>query len=361
MPPASTPAQSRKHTAAVLGVLLAASIWGGSFAAMKFALQAHLSVGLMLTLRFSLGTLCLGLLMLALRVPVRRRAVADGLWLGLLISAIFWLQADGLRFTSTAKSGFITGLYVLFTPLISVLLGRRLRLAHGLGAVVAAGGLFLLVHDPAAASGGWNRGDSQTLVCSALCGLHIVLTGHFSRRSSGWVLAATQMAVVALLSLGITALLPGPFGFQGAARALSQPAVWITLGYLGLLASAAAFFLMMTCQAHLGATEASILYTLEPLFTALLAMSGWVPGIKEHLSPRQLLGGAIIIGAMILAEVGPRIWRTAETPLPAGLEPVLAGAGLPSGDPVPAGALSPPFTGPADLEPQANPSRPASM
>jgi len=298
-----------RHTSAVLGTLMAAFIWGASFAAMKFALQAELSVGAMLTLRFGIGTLCLGAIMAWRRVPVRRAAVADGIRLGLLVTTIFWLQADGLRFTTTAKSGFITGLYVLFTPAIGVLLGHRLKAAHAFGAMGAAGGLFLLVHVPGLAGGGWGRGETETLLCSFVCALHIVFTGVFSRRSSGWVLAFTQVAVAGLVSLVITALLPAPCGFQGAARALAHPAVWITLAYLGVLATGVAFFLMMTFQAHLGATEAAILYSLEPVFTALLAMSGWVPGIRELLGPRQLLGGAVILSAMLLAELGPRLRR----------------------------------------------------
>lgn len=296
----------RQHTTAVLGTLLTAGVWGASFAAMKFAINAELSVGVMLSLRFGIGALCLGLLLMMLRIPVRKAAVLDGLWLGLVLTTVFWLQADGLRFTTTAKSGFITGLYVLFTPLFSLLVGNRLRLPHALGALVAAGGLYLLVHAPEAA-GGWNRGDTQTLICSAGCGLHIVLTGIYARRSNGWILAFTQVAVVALLSLAITAFLPFPHGFKGAGRALAQPGVWITLVYLGALATALAFYLMSTLQAHLGATEAAILYSLEPVFTALLAMSGWVPGIREHLSPLQRTGGVIILSAMLLAELGPRL------------------------------------------------------
>jgi drug/metabolite transporter (DMT)-like permease len=309
----------RDHRRAVLGTALVAWVWGASFAAMKFAIQAKLSVGVMLSLRFSIGALCLGLLLLVLRVPVRRSALKDGAILGVLLTAVFWLQADGLRFTTTSKSGFITGLYVLFTPVASLILGHRLRLAHALGALVATVGLFLLVHNPEAAHGGWNRGDSQTLVCAVGCGFHIVLTGVYSRRSSGWVLAFTQVAVVALLSLLITACMPYPHGWKGAGAALAQPGVWITLLYLGVLATSFAFYLMSTLQAHLGATEAAILYSLEPVFTALLAMTGWVPGIKEHLGPVQLAGGGIILGAMLLAELGPR-WLKAGAASP--IDPV---------------------------------------
>ena len=229
-----------------MGTLLTAGVWGASFAGMKYALQAGLSVGAMLTCRFLIGALGLGMLLLALRVPMKRAAVKDGLVLGLLLTAIFWLQAGGFVTTTTTKSGFITGLYVLFTPVASVVLGHRLKTSHALGALVATAGLFLLVHTPGAPSGGWILGDTLTLVCAVGCGFQIALTGIYSRRSSGWVLAFTQVATVAVLSLVITAAAAGPHGFQTARKALALPGTWVALVYLGVLATALAFYLMIT-------------------------------------------------------------------------------------------------------------------
>lgn len=298
----------RTHAWAVLGIALISLLWGASFAAMKVLLQLGLSVGAMLGLRFALGGLCLLGFLLALGIRPKRGELRDGLWMGLVLTLIFWLQADGLRFTTTSKSGFITGLYVLFTPLVSLVLGMRLRPAHALGAAAAVLGLFLLVRDPAAPMGGWNRGDLETLFCAVACGVHIVMTSLYSRRSDRWVLATTQVFVVALLSLAIAALLPAPHGFQALGRVFAHPAAWISLAYQGLLATALAFYAMVTLQSRLGATEAAIVYSLEPVFTALLAMSGWVPGVQEHLGPSQLAGGALLVGAMLLAELGPRLF-----------------------------------------------------
>ena len=95
------------------------------------------AMGALLTIRFAIGAAGLGLMVLLLRVPLRRRDALDGLWLGLVLATLFWLQTDGLRFTTTSKSGFITGLYVIFTPMVALLAGDRLRLSHGLGAFVA--------------------------------------------------------------------------------------------------------------------------------------------------------------------------------------------------------------------------------
>lgn len=297
------------HLTAVLALGVTALIWAGGFPATKYALQAGLSVGALLSLRFAIGTLALGTMLVLLKVPLRRRDVLDGVWLGLLLAATFWLQTDGLRFTTTSKSGFVTGLYVIFTPLVALLAGDRLRPSHGLGALVALAGLGLLVREPGVPWGGWNRGDSETLAAALICGVHIVLTAHVSRRSSGWVLAFTQVAVTGAISLAITLALPAPYGFQAAGPALAQGGVWVALAFAGLLATTFAFWAQSTFQARLGATECAVLFSMEPVWTAGLAVSGWIPGIRETLSPVQALGGLLIFAATLVAELGPRLLR----------------------------------------------------
>ena len=246
------PESRASHLIAVLSMAAIAAVWGGGFPATKYCLQAGLSVGALLALRFAIGTLGLGMMLVLLKVPLRRRDVLDGLWLGLVLVTLFWLQTDGLRFTTTSKSGFITGLYVIFTPMVALLVGDRLRPSHALGALVALTGL--LVREPGAAWGGWNRGDSETLLAAMLCGFHIVMTSHFSRRSSGWVLAFVQVAVTGAVSLVVTLALPAPFGFQGAGAALSRAGTWAALAFMGVLATSLAFYVQSAMQARLGAT-----------------------------------------------------------------------------------------------------------
>ena len=88
----------------------------------------------------------------------------------------------------------------------------------------------------------------------------------------------------------------------------------LTLLFLALFATTLAFYVQSSQQAHLGATEAAILFSLEPVFSAVLAVSGLLPGIREHLSGLQILGGGIIVSAMLLAELGPRLLRKIEPP-----------------------------------------------
>jgi drug/metabolite transporter (DMT)-like permease len=261
----------------------------------------------------------LGLMLLVFRIPIRKQELLDGLWLGLAVTIVYWLNGDGLRFTSATKSGFITGLYVIFTPLVSLLFKDRLKISHGLGAAVAITGLLLLVHQPGLPFGGWNRGDTETLGCAVASGFHIVLIAHFSRRSNGVVLAFVQILVVMVFSWLLTGLLPAELtaegtslgGLQGSMTLLREPGIWISLAYQGVLATGLAFFLMCTCQAYLSATEAAIIYCLETVFTALLAASGWIPGVKDLLSPVQIAGGGLILAAMLLVELGSR-WIPAD-------------------------------------------------
>lgn len=303
------PAKSSQHLLAVFALGGTALIWGGTFAAVSYSLHAGLSVHALLSLRFLLGALALGGVLLAKKMVPTRRELWDGILLGVVVATLFWFQTDGLRFTSTAKSAFITGLYVIFTPLISVVVGDRLRALHGVGALLALSGLLLLVYQPGLSFGGWNRGDSETLINAILVGVHIVMTGHFSRRSRGWVLAWTQVAVVGVV-FSIAALLsPAPFGFQGVPGAFRLAGLWLALAYLSLLATTVAFYIQSAMQAHVSATETAILFSLEPAFAALVAVAGWVPGIHEFLTPRQWLGALLIVSATLLAELGPRFFR----------------------------------------------------
>ncbi len=299
------------HLTAALAVASAAVAWGCAFPATRFLLDAGLSVGALLTLRFAIGALALLAIATATGVAWKRRDLRDGLVLGAVLAALFWLQTDGLRFTTTTKNAFITGLYVIFTPMVALAAGDRLRPIHGAAAGVAFLGLALLVFRPGESFGGWHpRGDTFTLLNAVGVGVHIVLTAHYSRRADPWVLALVQVAFVAVVSALVALAFPEVYGFHGG-RGLERPSVWIALGFLGLLATTLAFWLQSRFQADLGATEAGVLLSMEPVWATLLAVSGLVPGIQDRLSPLQWSGAALLLGAALLAELGPRFFRAA--------------------------------------------------
>jgi len=307
------------HRTAVLIIALTATIWGFGFPATRIALSSGMAVGVLMSMRFVVAGGLMAIIVHARDTPIRRRGVIDGIWLGIVLATLFWLQTDGMRFTTTAKSGFITGLYVLFTPLIAVTIGQRVKLTSLLGAVIATSGLYLLVQAPGM---GWsshalggifgkmNRGDVETLGCALLCAVHIVLMGNFTRKSDAWLLASAQVITCGIISAGIA--IASRIGVEPARAAgglTNWHAVLATL-YLALFSTVFAFWAQATAQTRLGPTEAAILFSLEPIVAALLSVF-W---LKEPMSTRQALGGALIVFAMIVAEALPQMFRAITVP-----------------------------------------------
>jgi len=298
------------HSTAVLIVASVATVWGFGFPMTRIVLDGGLSVGALMSIRFPLAGLLMFAIIRAKGIPLTRRGVLDGIWLGVVMVVVFWLQTDGMRFTTTAKSGFITGLYVLFTPLVAVAIGQRVKLASALGAVIAAYGMYLLVHLPGGWWTGWNRGDVEILLCAILCAVHIVMMGAFTRRSEAWLLAGSQVMVSGVVSVIVTAFLPSPYGFQTALAALSHwPVAGATL-YLALFSTVFAFWGQATAQTRLGPTESAVLFSLEPVVAAFLSVY-W---LKEMMTPQQVFGGALIVTAMIVSEALPRMFRAITVP-----------------------------------------------
>ncbi len=276
----------------------------------RFALDGGISAAALMSVRFLLAGVLMLVILRARRVRIVRRGVLDGMWLGLLLAILFWSQTDGMRFTTTAKSGFITGLYVLFTPLIAVAAGQRIKLTSALGAVIATFGLYLLVHLRGAWWAGWNRGDLETLLCAVLCAVHIVLMGVFARRTDAWLLAATQVIVAGVLSAVVTTFLPAPYGYQHLAEALRQPTVLGPLLYLAMFSTVFAFWGQAMAQTQLGPAEAAVLFCIEPVTAALLSVF-W---LKEPMTGQQALGGTLIVLAMIVSEALPYMFRAITVP-----------------------------------------------
>jgi drug/metabolite transporter (DMT)-like permease len=307
------------HRTAVLIIALTAMIWGLGFPATRIALSGGLSVGVLMAMRFVVAGGLMAIIVRAKGIPIKRRGVTDGIWLGIVLAVLFWLQTDGMRFTTTAKSGFITGLYVLFTPLIAVVIGQRVKLASLMGAIIATYGLYLLVQAPGAelpAHTFWgffselNRGDLETLGCAFLCGVHIVMMGIFTRNSDSWLLASSQVITCGAIAFVIALAAPGK---TESHNVVLNPAHWQALAatlYLAVFSTVFAFWAQATAQTKLGPTEAAVLFCLEPVVAALLSVF-W---LKEPMSTRQALGGALIVLAMIVAEALPYMFRAIMVP-----------------------------------------------
>lgn len=292
-----------QRTSALGGLLLVSIIWGATFTVTQYILNLGISVEILLCLRFSLGTLALGLILLGFRQNIDTYSLHKGLWLGIICALIFWLQTDGLKHTTATKSGFITGLYVIFTPVVAIFLGDRMNRNHWLGAFIAIAGLSLLIYDPNESWGGWSLGETETLLSAILIGVHIALMARYSKRANSLVLALVQVFIIALCMGLLAGFRTTKSEWASMHSLLLTSTLWIPLAYLALLATALSFWLQSELQAHVSATEAGIIFSLEPVIGAFIAASGWIPGIQDQLTKTAIIGAGVIMAGIIISQM----------------------------------------------------------
>lgn len=279
---------------ATIGLLSVTAIWGSTFVLIKDVV-GRMAVVDFLAVRFVIAAVVM--LVLFAR-PVWRLGRADrwrGLALGVLYGFAQWLQTEGLARTSPSVSGFVTGMYVVITPLLALAIFRqRMPLSTWLAAVLATVGLGVL------ALNGFevDLGVLLTLASAALYALHIVGLGHWSRPGDAFGMSAVQMVGIAAVCLLATLPHHGP--------ALPPDGkAWIAVLYMAMIAGAFAMLVQTWAQAHMPATRAAIVMTTEPVFAAGFAV---LLGV-DALTTRMVAGGTMVLAAMYLVELAPRFRR----------------------------------------------------
>lgn len=283
------PGPSRQRTAELL-LFGTTFIWSSTFIVLKWGLE-ELSPLLFLALRFTLAAALFALLFPAAVRRVTTDAVRHGAGLAFFFTLGFILQTVGLQYTTASKSAFITGLMVVFTPLVQYLWERRPPTRANLaGIAVVITGLWLLT-DPLA-GGGLNRGDLLTFFCAVSFACYIVYMDLVSRRHEPLMLTFAQIAPTALYCwLGI-ALLETP-------RAAPS---WIGIGavvYLAVAATIVTGFVMTRYQKETTPTRAVVIYTVEPVWTALMASAL----LGERLTLLAMAGGALILAGVLVSQL----------------------------------------------------------
>ncbi len=275
-------------------LLLLTLVWGTTFTLVKRVLDAGTSPGAFLSLRFGLATAVLAAIWLLRRPRRTPGLLRDGGMLGLAMFAGFALQTFGLRFTTPARSGFITGLAVVIVPLIARFLqGRRVGGPAWTGVVLAVVGLGMLTRPfDGDASAAIRLGDLLTLGCAFAYAFQIIWTSEFSPRHSLVSLTLVQIAVTFAGSLALLAFEP--------VRIVPSAELAGTVAFTGLVMTVGAFFVMNWAQRHTTAVRAAIIYALEP--PAAAVFSHLVTG--EVLPAVGLAGGALILLGIVVAEVG---------------------------------------------------------
>ena len=286
------------RSVANLVLLLTAAIWGATFTAQKGAMD-WIGPNSFVAIRFAIAALVL--LPFALHEARRAPAPLEGserggfALIGVMLFAGMTLQQIGLLTTTATNSGFLTGLYLIFVPLLAIAMYREWP--HPVlwpAILLALGGVYLL------GGGTFDRlatGDVLTIVSAVFWSLQIVLVGRLVRTSR-------RPFALSLVQFVVTALLATPLAV--AFEALTWDAVVATapaLLFSGIVASGLAFTMQILGQRYTTAPQAAVILSSEALFAALFAALL----LGERLAPIMLGGCAMIFLAMLLVEIVPMI------------------------------------------------------
>ena len=272
---------------ATLLLVSVTAVWGSTFFLIRDLVE-HVPPADFLAVRFGIAAIVMFALFRRQVMALTRREVRVGVVLGVLYGVAQVLQTMGLQHTDASVSGFITGTYVVLTPVLgAVVLHDRVSPVTWAAVGLATVGIALLSLNGFAVG----IGEALTLMSALLYAGHIVALGHWATPGAAVGLATVQAAVITVVT-GVVAV-PG---------GLTLPATggqWASLLYMALIAGALALWAQTWAQAHLTATRAAIVMALEPVFAAFFAVL--LGG--ESLTRRMLVGGAFVVAAMYLVEL----------------------------------------------------------
>ncbi|HWG58797.1 MAG TPA: DMT family transporter [Candidatus Acidoferrales bacterium] len=270
-------------------------IWGATFVLVKDAL-ADVSVFMYVAVRFALAAVVMGVVFWRAARAMNWATVWAGVQIGFFMFGGYAFQTTGLKFTTPSKAAFITGSSVVLVPvLLGIFARRRLTAGIWIGALAALAGLYFLTVPPEGI-GGLNRGDPIVFICALMFALHIIFVGRHVEHHSVGALAFVQVATTAVLAIILLPVLSAT-GYEAPRwhwSGLLIAAVLIT----SLGSTVIAFSLQVWSQQYTSPSHTAILISLEPVFAAI---TSWALG-AEHLGPRVLLGAALILAGILLAE-----------------------------------------------------------
>jgi len=269
-------------------LLLTAAIWGFAFVAQRAGMD-HLGPMAFNTIRFGLGALVL--------FPVFRKHISlsylpQAILAGAILFAGASLQQWGVVFTTAGKAGFITGLYIVFVPVLGLFTGHREGKTLWTGILLSLAGLWLLSFSQGFRS--VNPGDILVLAGAVMWAVHVRLIGQYADRYHPGGFAVAQFTTVTVLSAAAAFILKESWSGTTAA--------WLPLAYSGLLSVGIAFTIQIFAQKNVRPAPAAIIMSLEAVFAAI----GGSMVLGESLTPTELSGAALMFAGMIVAQIPAR-------------------------------------------------------
>jgi len=265
-------------------LLAVSAAWGMAFVVMKDPIEKQ-GVNSFLFTRFVVAVVAMLLLQPSVVTRITPEILRKGFIAGLFLGAGYVLQTLGLALAGAAITGFITGLYVVATPLIAALI-LKLKISPftWLCVALATVGLALL------SLRGWNLGFGEFLVflCAIAFAAHIVTLGQWSNGLDVYAMTIVQLATCALMT--------GIFSFSRGYDLPVNTSGWLVVLYTAIVCTALAFVVQTWSQAHMSATKVAVILTMEVVFAAIFAIAYG----GESLSLRALFGGLMVLTAMFM-------------------------------------------------------------
>jgi len=279
-----------KGIQAEIYLLIIAIIWGSTFAIIKNILNL-IPPYTFLTYRFLLATLVLMIIFWKRIRGINKTILRKGSLIGIFLFLGYTFQTVGIKYTSATKAGFITGLSVVLVPIISLLFVKEKVSRNSImGAFFALIGLWFLNYTN---SFSFNFGDFLVLLCAFSFAMHIISVGLYIKKLDYVLLVIVQLATVSILSLFLAVI------FERPALNLSYSFnVWWGIIFMGVFATAFAFYMQNRFQRYSTATKTAIIFSGEPIFSAIFAY--FLLGEKVGLI--AWIGGLLIIFGMIISQ-----------------------------------------------------------
>ena len=272
-----------KMKVAPWALLAVSASWGLAFVIMKDPIEKQ-NVNSFLATRFVLAVLVMIAIRPRVLSQITREMLIKGFFAGLFLGSGYIFQTFGLKLVGAAITGFVTGLYVVATPLIAwIVLRHRITIYTWLCVALATVGLALL------SLNGWEVGSGELLVLvSAIAfAAHIVALGQWSNGLDAYAMTVVQLATCALLT--------GAISIGQGYKAPVNLSGWAVVVYTAIFSTAVAFVIQTWSQAHISPTKVAVILTMEVVFAALFALIF----TDETLNLQKMLGGVLILISML--------------------------------------------------------------
>ena len=293
----------KKQRLGNLLLIFTAMIWGTAFAAQRAGVD-KIEPFTFIAARMLLAAVVVGAVAYVLakkrgarahlapdeRLARRRGTIRGGVACGLFLAAACAFQQIGIIYTPAGKAGFITAMYMLIVPIISFFIFRKRQgVRVWLAVAVGVAGLYLLCVTDGFSLG---RGDILVCICAVLFSCHILCCDHYVRLGDPVAISAIQFVVVFVICTVIAVIFETPTWEKLLSAA-------VPIAYCGIVSGGVGYTLQIVAQGFTAPAVASLLMSLESVF----AVIGGALILGERMTPRELIGCAVMFAAIILVQL----------------------------------------------------------